>query len=369
MDKTKKRGNVTIANIISLFGLVLLLVFTFAGHSYQSGGELAWDAFTAVTLTVLAAFLLWFLIKAKGAENRLEQWRCVEIGLLVAYVLLVVPLSFTCGIPHFFSVNAQKERYKQMAQTDAEKVRQLFADYETFENNAISQTEIGLENAIGKNQDRDAALQVFMRERNIESREVSVSNFVERQREMLLGNGYKRYREEVGTQFDTLLSIVNGWNMLEIPVAAQQFEKLSRETAAYLTQLSQSAELPKVERKAIEGDNVYPNAHNDEYEVRGSSYRNNKGMTRSNYDGLDPRYHSYRSVYYTIVQENQTKDFELLSRTTFAESLRNGGEFSWTAAAFLLLVHALILLNYLVAYRTRSLGLRKKRINDNAIRI
>ena len=71
-------GKITIANIIAIVGLVLLLVFSFLGHSYLSGGELGWDIIVSLAVTAFTAFLLWFMIKAKGAERDLGTWRIIE---------------------------------------------------------------------------------------------------------------------------------------------------------------------------------------------------------------------------------------------------------------------------------------------------
>ena len=98
MANENNSGKLTKANIISIVGLVLLFSFTFLGHSFKSGGEMGWDILVAVAITGLAAFALWFLVKAKGAENQLEKWRIIEISTLVAYVVVVIPLSFCAGV-------------------------------------------------------------------------------------------------------------------------------------------------------------------------------------------------------------------------------------------------------------------------------
>lgn len=73
MEKKAKNGKVTIANVIAIVGVVLLMVFTFIGHSFMSGGELGMDIVVSVAITAFIAFLVWFMIKAKGAENELAK--------------------------------------------------------------------------------------------------------------------------------------------------------------------------------------------------------------------------------------------------------------------------------------------------------
>ena len=99
MEKNNKQNkSVTIANIVSIVGLVLLLVFTYIGNSYMSGGEIGVDLFFSIIITAFTAFLLWLMIKAKGAENRVKMWKKVEYGTLGLYVLLAIPVSLFGGI-------------------------------------------------------------------------------------------------------------------------------------------------------------------------------------------------------------------------------------------------------------------------------
>ena len=59
MATQQKSGNITIANIVSIVGAVLLMLFTFMGHSYKSGGELGWDIMISIGITGFTVFLLY----------------------------------------------------------------------------------------------------------------------------------------------------------------------------------------------------------------------------------------------------------------------------------------------------------------------
>ena len=80
MARKEKSGKITVANIVSVLGLMLLAFFTYIGHSYMSGGEIGMDILIAGLITIAAALLLWWLIKAKGAENELSKWKKIEIS-------------------------------------------------------------------------------------------------------------------------------------------------------------------------------------------------------------------------------------------------------------------------------------------------
>ena len=154
MANENNSGKLTKANIISIVGLVLLFSFTFLGHSFKSGGEMGWDILVAVAITGLAAFALWFLVKAKGAENQLEKWRIIEISTLVAYVVVVIPLSFCGGVTNFFAANADKAIYKDKAHNDIAKIDSVFSQYENFEKDALEKTRTGLGNSVGMGMSR-----------------------------------------------------------------------------------------------------------------------------------------------------------------------------------------------------------------------
>lgn len=327
MAKQKNKGKVTIANYIAILGLALLLVFTFIGHSYKSGGEMASDMLAAMGVTAAAALMLWFMIKAKGAENRLRQWRIVERGALVAYIVVIVPLSYFGGVAHFFGVTAGKARYKMLAQSDMARIDSMFATYERFENNAIVQTAAGLSAAVGMGQERGGELADFMLKERISANRMSVQNFEDRQRMMLLGEPYRIYRDECRRQRDEIMNVVEGWNMLQIPMRARQIEELAQSAAHWLTKRSAGAALPKVDY--------------------------NTSLHRHN-----------------IIASNQTEVFGVEGGTgslQFRKALAQSDGAGVGALLFLLLVHALILLNYAVAYRTRTLELNRNTVDDGGI--
>ena len=165
MAKKQQAGRITIANIIAIVGIVLLLVFSFLGRSYMSGGELGFDIVIAVAITGFTAFLLWFLIKAKGAENNIDKWKKAELAALVVYIIFAIPASLFGGIMHFFVVNDKKAEIKQYAKADLNIIDEMFTEYKNFESEALAITGTGLSNAKGAGQLCDETLNSFMQER------------------------------------------------------------------------------------------------------------------------------------------------------------------------------------------------------------
>ena len=317
MANKQKTGRITIANIIAIVGLVLLLVFSFIGHSYLSGGELGWDIVISVGITAFTGFLLWFLIKAKGAENQLDKWRKIEYATLAIYIVFAIPASLMGGIMHFFVVNDNKATIKSYAQADVKKINDLISEYKEFESQAITKTGTGLRNVTGPNQRGDIELNQFMEETHIEHNRNSANNFETIQRNNLIGANFETYNSNIRQQQQEFLNVVNGWSIMQIPSKPKMLEELAISVEKELTRKSNEAKLPKIE---------------------------------------------YQNGVYTITQSSQRRDFKInggVENFQFKHALQTASGFSLTALFVVILIHILILFNYLVAYRTNIMEVGK----------
>ncbi len=312
MEKNNKQNkSVTIANIVSIVGLVLLLVFTYIGNSYMSGGEIGVDLFFSIIITAFAAFLLWLMIKAKGAENRVKMWKKVEYGTLGLYVLLAIPVSLFGGINHFFAVNGNKEQIKTYAQNDLQKISRMFETYEDFERTALNATIAGLENAIALNQVRDESLNEFMEENKISPTQEGVESFTKIQNSNLLGDGYKEQKDFYLKKISEIEESVNSWSMMTVPLKAKEIEEVAQKAGEELTKRSENAKLPNI------GSDMFGR--------------------------------------HTLTGENQSREYTVeggIQGLEFRKALRQAEGFSPMAVVLVLLIHVLILFNYIMAYRT-----------------
>ena len=318
MAKKQQAGRITIANIIAIVGIVLLLVFSFLGRSYMSGGELGFDIVIAVAITGFTAFLLWFLIKAKGAENNIDKWKKAELAALVIYIVFAIPASLFGGIMHFFVVNDQKNEIKKYAKTDLNIIDQMFTDYKNFETEALAITGTGLSNAKGTGQLCDETLNSFMQERSISTRE-SAKNYEQIQRNKLIGEGFDSYSKSFRNARNEIQAAVSSWSVMQIPSKAKQIEDLATSASKHLTTLSNEAKLPVIENS-------------------GSRF---------------------------TITGYQTKDFSVDTENfMFKKKLVDASGFSITALIVVLLIHLLILFNYIVAYRTDKIAVGKYSQSD-----
>ena len=316
MANQQNSGKITIANIVSVVGVVLLLVFTFMGYSYMSGGELGWDILISIGITGFTVFLLWFLIKAKGAENYLTKWKKAEYAALVVYIIFALTTSIYGGIMHFFVVNDHKNNIKEYAEQDLAKIESMFNDFKEYEEDAISTTATGLRNATGRGQVCEADLNSFMEENRIEHTHTSAENYERIQTTNLIGK-YESYYEQFKTEKEEIKSVVNSWSIMMIPTKANRIEKIATAASAAFTKLSEEAKLPII--RNISGKYTIEGYQHKEFNVDGG-----------------------------------VESFQ------FRKAIREADGFSFTALLIVLLIHTLILFNYIVAYRTSTLD-----INDS----
>lgn len=323
MKKNRKSDKITVANIVSIVGITILLLTSFIGHSYKSGGEMGWDIIISVSLTSFTVLLLWFMIKAKGAENRLDRWRKIEYATLAVYIVFAIPASLYGGIMHFFVVNDNKKEIREAAIADIELIEGLINEYRQFETDAITITETGLKGVAGFNQSPTTNLAEFM-SRNSINRSVlgTIEYFIGLQKEKLIGDGLSSYEEQCEDRCDEIKDIVEGWNLFKISSVSEKIETLAKDVETDLSRRSREAELPKIEV-------------------------NIKGK-------------------YDITEENQEKVFKIFPDLPqgayafqFKKQLTEAYGMDFMDILTVILIHVLILFNYIFAYRTSTLEIRK----------
>ena len=325
MAKKEKSGKVTVANIVSVFGLMLLAFFTYIGHSYLSGGETGMDILIAALVTGAAALLLWWLIKAKGAENELSKWKKIEIGSLIAYILIIIPASiFFGGIMHFFLVNDNKAAVKASADQDLTLLTKLFSDYEAGAKETIARTRTGILPAVGAIQKWSGDLTEFMNNNQIARTKESAETFVGIQEKAVLGGNYKNQKDYFLAQKRIIKNAVESWNVIQIPSKAKLIDDLSDKVTKQLNDLRSKGKFP----------NIGYNAESGVYTLEG--------------------YHEIPEV-------------KLSDELQFHKQLKSTSGFSVTALLVVLGIHLLVLFNYIMAYRTSTIGISKETEDDGGI--
>lgn len=325
----KKNNGISIANIVAILGLVIFLVLSYLGQSYMSGGSMIWDILKSSGYTAVAAFLIWFLIKAKGAENDLKKWKILEYLVLVIYILYAVVSIQYSGVIHFFNVNDKKEQVKEFAREDIANVNKMYDEYEKFEYEKLDDIVAHLSNMDMYNNYIPNDLQNFIEDKTITIGDMSSINTYRDDIKKKIDE-YKDYKKISDAEFKTILSQINSWSVLNIPATSQKIEKLSKEIAKRLTENSNNVSdyLPVI----MVDDNGY--------------YIDGSHKIEFSSEDLNLQYKK------AISEPVKLTEFENLSIIGFLSIIG---------------IHLLILFNYIVAYRTKTLPVGRKMNKDGGI--
>jgi hypothetical protein len=160
-----------------------------------------------------------------------------------------------------------------------------------------------------------------MEENRIEHTRESANNFETIQRNALVGAGFEAFYNTFRQQENEIENAVNSWSIIQIPMKAKLISDLAESAQKELNKLSNNAKLPVIEKNS--GIYTITKYQTSNFEVEGS------------------------------VESFQSK-----------KALQDASGFSITAVFVVLLIHILILFNYIVAYRTSTLGISKRGEED-----
>ena len=133
-----KKNQISLANVISVVGVVSLGVLTYLGQVLLSDGAIGTSILWAVGIATVAAALLIVMIRAKGAESHFRMWKTVETITLVLYVAVAV-LTASISV-HFFVIRSNMDELKNSAKQDIEAVEKLYNEYIENRYDAIDNT-------------------------------------------------------------------------------------------------------------------------------------------------------------------------------------------------------------------------------------
>lgn len=302
----QKNNSISLANVIATIGLVLITVFIFLGCFY-SGDNIGISILKAVGWALLFTFLLWFLIKAKSADDDLKKWLVIEILTLVVY-LIAAGIS-SPKVARFATVYMASSDLKATANSDIEKIRQGIDLFKTTEHRALSVTITGLENAT--NGEVSEELSDFVATNNFELNPQSINIFKEKW-EAVIDNVTDSTLSSFSDVWDAELTrcndLIQGWSVLKIPEAISTMTTIGEQVSAKLAEVSSTLPLPKI-------------------------YRNDNGI-------------------YDIEEQHTTFNNAIDAR--FGQEINALGNFSIVGILVCLILHAMILFNYLVAYRSKK---------------
>ena len=232
-------GKITVANIIAVFGIVLLMALFFLGFLY-TGDTLGISILKGVGLGCAFALLLWIMIKAKSKTNLEDKgkWLITEYTALALYVGLAV---VSCKwMTQFVNVYAAKDDIKASLNTDLEVIEKVINDFKNKEHTKMSELSTDLSNALAEaRMDRsvEALLCKLLGVHNLE--DVSVSS--------IDNNIYQPYTDSIAdiseaNGWDTENSIcekeISKWNILRLPQLIERINNLGSDVTEKLNEFA-----------------------------------------------------------------------------------------------------------------------------------
>lgn len=240
--KDLEKERVSLNNFFSVLGFAAFFVLTWLGELFLTGGEMAKSLLWAGLMTIVFVVLLVVLVRIKGVTSHFRAWKVVELAVLGLYVVTAVLLSRPAR--HFFEVNAGKAAVRAQTRADVDSVRAIFTKYENFENDAITNTRLGILNSINGTSTSD--LKDFYSSMKINPRDVdNVDRYCDLQKEKLLGNKYDQYKKEHLSRLNNWEQTVKDWSLLRIPGIASE-GKVAGEIVTALSDYSKKADLPVI---------------------------------------------------------------------------------------------------------------------------
>ena len=322
MAQNKSNG-ISLANIIATIGIVLLLVFLFLGYFY-SGDNLGIAILKAAAWTAGFGILLWLLIKAKTADTDLLKWRIIE-GILLFLYIVIAALSSN-KVARFATIYASSGELKAAATEDLSLIRQSIQKFQSTENAALTNTITGLELAAqGESTDQ---LMEFVDANGFELTPASIANFKDKWQdriENVTDQAQSSFYDAWEDELERCTEQIQSWSVLKIPEAANAMKGLGPQVSAKLEEVS--ATLP------------FPVIHKNEADVS------------------------------DIVKNHEPNQYPIA--TTFAERFSDMSSYSIIGVAICIVLHLMVLFNYIVAYRTKRNRIKRKSIpvNDGGMSI
>lgn len=146
-SNNESKGKITIANVIAVFGLVLLTALLFLGFLY-TGDTLGISILKGCGLGCVFALLLWFMITAKSKTNLEDKgkWLVSEYAALALYIALAV-VSCHWMTP-FVNVYTAKNDIKASVKNDIEAINTAIDDFKNTERPKMQELSNNLKTAL-----------------------------------------------------------------------------------------------------------------------------------------------------------------------------------------------------------------------------
>ena len=306
----KKNSKVTIANIVTILGLVALTFFVFCGQALQNfENNMGTNVIVALVFVLLALFVLWLAVHAKSVENNFRPWRIVETFALLLF--FAVSLFTGTTMMKFFVVNENMVTLKETASNDISQLSSLIEDFKKNEKERLNTNLQGYETAAAGYQRMTREVEDYVKKINEDGGKRYFSENMMRKIENIAdaSPGAKGYKKTWDKEISELEEVIANWNLLKLPDAVKRLEVLSEEVNQKLTLYSKNYDFKIIETNL-----------SDELTITGSPKNEYK---------------------YEVV---------------FPAQVRSASGFSITGLLVIILIDILVLASYIFAYRSRKVA-------------
>lgn len=263
----KKKDGFSIANLISIVGLIALAFFLYFGFAY-SGINSSTSVLYAVLITLGMGLLLYALLYAKSVENNFEKWRIVEYTLLVVYIGASVAIIPT--LCHFINVNSESTTLKNYAIQDLNGMEKALDDFKKYEKSNLNQLVTRLQtvsSAYNYNSVTTGELKEYIDEVILNADDKVHS---EKLNEEIIASFEEKWNKNIdnihgedgdyASEFENAIkknfNRIQVWNVFEIPQAIEDIYNLSIELGGKLNSISESYPLHKIDMNGSQYDVV-----------------------------------------------------------------------------------------------------------------
>lgn len=331
---TDQKSGYSIADLISIFGFLILGCFLYLGFSYN--GENSGTALLyAIIGALLTGGLAFGLVKLKKVENNFLTWKIVEYVVLGGYAIL----ALVCASPvsSFININSHSAELKEAAQNDFKNYETAIADFKSHSKTELTTTVTGLQNLM-KMTETGEPLNV-----------IATSELIDflRKNEIKISTTNIEKWEEVQTRF--------------IEEAYNTDEKVKYSEAWREAMDKSSEEISKWEFfKIPEALGIMKSFHeNLKSQMRATSEAQSKLFVK-----IDKK----KSSKYGIIEKGEVYEPEGVQTSQFVEKFEEYTKWSVAGILSSLLIFCVILLSYITTNRSTKVSVKPgSGINTNGI--
>ncbi|MCR4560847.1 MAG: hypothetical protein K5685_12285 [Bacteroidales bacterium] len=298
-------NKISIANIIALLGFAGLGVIIFFGLLFDMKPIGTAVIMSAVLIAALV-LLLFMCIKAKGATDNPDKWKIVEWVFLALYIVAAFLPYYLQPFMRFFYVSNNKTELQTVAAADFEKLNNYYSDYDQW------------------------------REQQLDNVQEKITLFREKSQK------FREQHQSMNDFMQGVASDVDEWrkdaNELTKPADFSELESLRDQISLW--------KYMKLASAAYRLDQIMMTA-SDDLQERLKTVREENKLIPEISDNFE-------------ITDYKTYDKTLSESSEFKAMMTSDFKYSAFGIFLYILLHLLILLNYLVAKGNSVVGIRKR---------